>query len=95
MTASYNRGSILVSREADARMPEVVARADRQALKDEVERLRERVALLEGEISRARRCLASERLGREQLRARLAAADSNYEFAVGVLCRLAFPGDRL
>ncbi len=89
--AGYNRGSRVVAREADERMPEAQARADRQGLKDEIERLRQRAATLEGELARARRCLAAERMGREQLRERLAAAERAYEFSVGVLCRRAFP----
>lgn len=91
--AAYNRGSRLVSREADARMPLATARADRQAHKDEVARLREQIATLERDLRRARRCLASERAGREALRVRLAAEERAWAFGVGILCRLAFPGD--
>ena len=91
--ASYNRGSQLVSREADERMPLALSRADRQAHKDEVVRLRERVASLERDLARARRCLASERAGSEALRVRLSDADRANAFGVGVLCGLAFPGD--
>lgn len=91
--AAYNRGSRLVAREADERMQVAISRADRQALKDEIVRLREQVATLERALARARRCLASERSGREALRARLAAEERAYAFGVGVLCRLAFPGD--
>jgi hypothetical protein len=90
---AYNRGSRLVSREADARMPEALSRADRQAHKDEIVRLREQVAALEHELRRARRCLASERAGREALRVRLADEERANAFGVGVLCGLAFPGD--
>jgi len=71
-SAAYNRGSRLVSKEADERMPLATARADRQAHKDEVARLREQIATLERDLRRARRCLASERAGREALRVRLA-----------------------
>lgn len=91
--AAYNRGSRLVSREADERMPGALSRADRQAHKDEVTRLREQVATLERALARARRCLASERAGREALRERLADEERARAFSVGVLCRLAFPGD--
>ena len=91
--AAYNRGSRLVSREADERMPGALSRADRQAHKDEVVRLRERVASLERDLARACRCLASERAGREALRVRLADEERANAFGVGVLCRLAFPGD--
>ena len=61
-----------MSKEADERMPLATARADRQAHKDEVARLREQIATLERDLRRARRCLASERAGRESLRVRLA-----------------------
>lgn len=91
--AAYNQGSRLVRREADERMPEALSRADRQAHKDEIVRLREQVATLERDLLRARRCLASERAGREALRVRLAHEEQANAFGVGVLCRLAFPGD--
>ena len=91
--AAYNRGSRLVAREADERMPDAVRRSDRQAHKDELVRLRERVAELEIELRRARRCLAAERAGREALRVRLADEERANAFGIGVLCRLAFPGD--
>ncbi len=82
-----------MSKEADERMPLATARADRQAHKDEVARLREQIATLERDLRRARRCLASERAGREALRVRLANEERANAFGVGVLCRLAFPGD--
>ena len=91
--AAYNRGSRRVSREADERMPLISSRADRQAHKDEVARLREHVVTLERDLRRARRCLASERIGREALRARLVEEERANAFCVGVLCGLAFPGD--
>ncbi len=91
--AAHNRGSRLVSRDADERMPRALSRADRQAHKDEIVRLRERVASLERDLARARRCLASERAGREALRVRLADEERANAFGVGVLCGLAFPGD--
>ena len=91
--AAYNRGSRLVSKEADEHMPGALSRADRQAHKDEVTRLREQVATLERDLRRARRCLASERAGREALRVRLADEERANAFGVGVLCGLAFPGD--
>ena len=89
--AAYNRGSRLVSREADERMPLASSRADRQAHKDEVARLREQVAALERDLARARRCIASERAGREALRVRLSDEERANAYGVGVLCRLAFP----
>jgi phage shock protein A len=68
-------------------------RADVQAHKDEIGRLREQVATLERELRRARRCLASERAGRLALRARLVDEERANAFTVGILCKLAFPGD--
>lgn len=91
--AAYNRGSRLVSREAVERMPVATSRADAQAHKDEITRLREQVVTLERELRRARRCLAAERAGREALRARLTDEERANAFGVGVLCGLAFPGD--
>ena len=91
--AAHNRGSRLVAREADERMPVATCRADAQAHKDEIVRLREQVTRLERALARARRCLAAERAGREALRVRLADEERARAFGVGVLCRLAFPGD--
>ena len=91
--AAYNRGSRLMSRDADMRMPEANLMADIQAHKDVNARLRERVAELERDLGRARRCLAAERAGREALRVRLAHEQEASDFGIGVLCRLAFPRD--
>lgn len=91
--ATYNRGSRLASRETDKHMPEALSRADRQAHKDEVTRLREQVATLERDLARARRCLASERAGREALRVRLGYEERANAVNVRILCKLAFPGD--
>lgn len=85
--AAYNRGSRLVAREANERMPVATSRADAQAHKDEIVRLREQVTTLERDLRRARRCLASERAGRESLRVRLADEERANAFGVGVLCR--------
>jgi hypothetical protein len=74
-------------------MQGALSRADRLTHKDEVVRLREQVAALKRELRRARRCLASERAGREALRVRLADEERANAFGVGVLCRLAFPGE--
>ena len=89
--ASYNRGSKLISDHAAVDMLPAIARNERQAQKDEVARLRQTIASLERDLRRARRCLAAERFGREQLRLRLQQADSNYDFAVRTLCKKAFP----
>lgn len=91
--AAYNRGSRLVSKEADERMSAVTLRVDRQAYKDEAARLREQIAALEHELRRARRCLAAERAGREALRVRLAAEERSHALSVEWLCKRAFPGD--
>lgn len=90
---AYNRGSRIVSREADERLRLALPRADRQAHKDELSMLREQVAALKRELRRARRCLAAERAGREALRVRLANEGRENAFGVGILCRLAFSGD--
>ena len=82
-----------MAREADERMPVATSRADAQAHKDEIARLREQVTTLERDLRRARRCLAAERAARESLRVRLADEERARAFGVGVLCRLAFPGD--
>ena len=79
--------------EADERMPVAMSRADAQAHKDEITRLREQVATLELDLRRARRCLAAERAGREAIRARLFDEERANSFGVRVLCRLAFQGD--
>lgn len=91
--AAYNRGSRIVSRGADERMPMARFRADQQAHKDEIVRLREQVAALDHELRRARRCLAAERAGREALRVRLAAEERSHALSVEWLCKRAFPGD--
>lgn len=91
MGRCYNRGTRVVSSaEADQHMPAANARADRQAHKDEVTRLREQVAKLERELARAHRCIAAERNGRELLRLRLAEEVRSNESARSILCRLAF-----
>lgn len=89
--AAYNRGSRIGARAADACMAVALARSERCSQKDELTALRERITKLERDLSRARRCLAAERHGREQLRQRLAAEERSYEFATSVLCPLAFP----
>ena len=91
--AASNRGSRSIARDADALMPMAITRADRQAHKDEIERLRAQVADLTRDLTRARRCLAAERQGRESLRLRLMDAERVYAFVVGILCRLAWPKD--
>lgn len=93
--AAYNRGSRSIAADADALMPAASARATLQAHKDEAEALRMRVAALERDLRRARRCLAAERFGREQLGARLRDEERANAFCVGILCRIAFAADDL
>jgi hypothetical protein len=92
--SSYNRGTRKIARDADERMTTANARADRQAHADENARLRAQVTVLESDLRRALRCLAAERLGRELLARRLAAAESAHAFAVSCLCKRAFPEDK-
>lgn len=89
--AAYTRGSRIVAREADERMPAVLERAERDAQKDEIARYRAEVKSLSKDLSRARRALAAERAGRERLRQQLMQCERDYEFGVGVLARRAFP----
>lgn len=91
--ATYNRGSRGIARDADALMPLAIRRAARRAHGDEVERLRAQVADLTRDLTRARRCLAAERQGRESLRLRLMDAERVHAFVIGILCRLAWPKD--
>lgn len=91
--AANHRGDRVIARYADERMPEAVIRADRQELRDENSRLRARVAELERELARARRCLAAERHGRDQLRQRMTAEESSSAFAISTLCCAAFRGE--
>lgn len=88
--AAYNRGSRVIAREADNRAQAAQPRADARAYRDEIARLREQVTKLERDLCRARRCLASERAGREALRVRLDTEERANAFGVGVLCKLAF-----
>lgn len=89
--AAYNRGSRLVWRNGDAKMPKAVALASMHAVNDELSELRSRVGMLESELRRARRCLAAERAAREALRIQLADEQRSNAFGVSILCKLAFP----
>lgn len=88
--AAHNRGSRLASMELDNLVDSAMRRVSRQACKDEVTRLRDQVTALERELRRARRCLAAERAGRENLRVRLSNEERAYDFAVGIMCKIAF-----
>ena len=91
--AAYNRGTKVLRKQADAAMPSARESSMRARLEDENAALRASVAKLEHDLKRARRCLASERLGRESLADRLRRADSAHHFTVRILCKLAFPND--
>lgn len=91
--ASYRRGSRVLMRDADRAMPEIHAREDARATKDEAARLRARIAELERDLRRARRCLAAERLAREARVAEARADRSAADFAIATLCKRAFPSD--
>lgn len=92
--AAYNRGSRAISRELDGLMPAAIERAERQALRDEIARLRARNETLSRQLARACRCLAAERLGREKRVAELKAELNTAKSAISILCRLAFPKER-
>lgn len=91
--AAYNRGSKLISREADEAIPTALLRADREAHKAEVARLREQVARLESDLARARRCIAELRRSKDARLAEARAEQSSSAAAIGILTRLAFPTD--
>lgn len=88
--ASYNRGSRVVSRDADAQARVASTREDRRAQRDEAERLRERIAELERELARARRCVAELRRSKDE-RLREARNDQRRsDLAISILCKMAF-----
>ena len=84
--ASYNRGTKRLAAELDPLTIAASKRAELSALKEEIARLREKNALLERHLARARRCLAAERHGREQLRLRLQQSERAYGSSVTTLC---------
>ncbi len=92
--AACNRGSRSISREATEGASVANARAEYQALAEENARLRARVAQLDADLGRARRCLAAERMGREALRQRFIEGQGRSAAVISNLCRIAFPGDR-
>jgi DNA helicase IV len=91
--AAYNNGSRVIAAEVESHMPAAQARADRQAHKDEIERLKNRVAQAERKLARARRCLAAERYARAKREGELKTELKAAAFSTSVLCRLAF-GDK-
>lgn len=86
--AAYNRGSKHISIGLSADHDEAARRGSyRDRLEDENAALRERVARLEADLGRARRCIA---LGRYAHKARMreAAADkASSAFAIRTLCK--------
>lgn len=91
--AAYNRGSAVLSREADRALGRTQERADRQALKDEAERLRAQLVEAQRDLARARRCIAELRSARDARNAEHRAKQSASDFAIRTLTRIAFPGD--
>jgi phage shock protein A len=91
--AAYNRGSALVSAAADAAMPIATLRAERNADKDENDRLRAQVARLESDLRRARRCIAELRRSKEERIAEHRADSRRSDAAISMLCHIAFPND--
>lgn len=91
--AAYNRGSRIVSRDTAAATRVISARIERQARKDETERLRAQVATLERDIARARRCIAELRRSKDARASEARAELLSSRFAVSTLCRIAFPSD--
>lgn len=91
--AAYNRGSRVISREANERMPTALARADRDARKEEAARLRAQVERLERDLARARRCIAELRRSKAERLSEVRAELSRSERATSILCHIAFPGD--
>jgi phage shock protein A len=91
--AAYNRGTKCIARATDADMPAIHARADRQAHKDEADRLRAQVAKLERDLARARRCIAELRRSKEERVTEARAEASSSAAAITTLCRLAFSSE--
>lgn len=89
--ASYNRGTRRIASDCEAPKAAHI-RADFAALSDQLIAAKQRIADLERDLQRARRCLASERSGRESLRMRMRESESDYAFAMSVLCPMAFRG---
>jgi chromosome segregation ATPase len=92
--AAHNRGSRLVSVDADRLMPAAAARADRNSHKDEADRLRAQVEKLERDLSRARRCIAELRRSKDARMSEARAEMNASRLAISILCRRVFPGVR-
>ncbi len=88
--AAYNRGSAVLTRAADAKMPAAHARADLAADADERAALVARVAQLEVELRRARRCVAELRRSKDARLSEARADAARSSLAISILCRIAF-----
>lgn len=93
MTSAYNRGSTLVRRNLDGQAQAATIRVGRQATKDEAARLRDRIAELERDLARARRCIYELRRSKDARISEARAEQSRSDAAVHILTRIAFPGD--
>jgi len=93
--AAYRRGSRVIAREADAGMEVANKRADLQAEKDELARLRSKVAELERINQRAAKVVALLSAEKTDLREQIKAKESSYQFSVKILGRLAYRHERL
>lgn len=88
--AAYNRGSRAISRALSADHDAAAKLGSyRSRLEDENTALRERVAALESDLARARRCIALGRYAHEARMREANAAESASSFAIGTLCKLA------
>lgn len=88
---AYNRGSRVVTRDADAVMPQANARAARDAERDQLSALRAENARLQRDLQRARRCIAELRRAKEARMAEARAELSASQFAIRILTKIAFP----
>lgn len=89
MTAYRER----LARELDPVAAAAMARAERRAHADDRARLLERVAILERDLKRARRCIAELRRARDARADETRADASRSDAAIRILTRIAFPGD--
>mgnify|MGYP001439453313 CR=1 FL=1 len=89
-SSAYNRGSVIVRLEADARMPVAALHTACDIERDTILKMTATIARLEHDLRRARRCIQAERNARAMISARLAAHESSYSFAVTTLCKAVF-----
>ena len=91
--SQYNRGSAVLRRDIDGLMSVPLARAERDAEKDELARLREQIRTLERDLARARRCIAELRRSKDARLAEAREEQSRSDAAIRILTRIAFPQD--